>query len=93
MSAACFIDLLASLVFAESVVLLGPSERQRGRIDGSFVLLLTAEHTAQPSRGLGFKVRPLRTRKGHCKFTEVKGWHINAAPERGEADLRISRKR
>ena len=68
MSAVCLSDLLTSLVFAALVILFSTPERLRRRLDGSFVLLLTAENTAQPSHRLRFKVRPLRSREGHCKF-------------------------
>jgi hypothetical protein len=81
MSATGFSDLPKSLAFAVLMVFFGSPERLPGRGDGGFVLLLTAEHTAEPSYRLGFKIAPLRGWIGGCKFTQVKGWHGDTAPE------------
>ena len=76
MSPTRFSDLPLSLAFAALVVFLGLPESLPGRFDSSLILLLTAEHAAQPSHGLWFKVRPLRSWEGCSKLTEVKRRHI-----------------
>jgi|SRR6266550_3983973 hypothetical protein len=90
MSAARFSDLPLSLAFAAQVVFPGLPESLPGRLDSSLILLLTAKHAAQPSHGLWFKVRPLRSWEGHSKVTDVKRRHINVATQRSETDLGVS---
>jgi hypothetical protein len=89
-SPACLGHLLGSLVFAAPMVFFSPAERLSGRIDRSLVMLLAAEHTAEPSHGLGLEVRLFRGRKRNGKFAQVQGRHGNTAPQRIEADPGIA---
>ena len=75
------------------MVFLGLPKLLPGRIDRSLVLLLTTEHTAEPSYRLGFEVSPLRSWNRNGKLTQVQRRHSNTAPERIEADPGISCKR
>jgi hypothetical protein len=89
-SAACLGHLLGSLVFAAPMVFFGPAKVLPGRIDRSLILLLPAEHAAEPSHRLGLEVSPLRSRNRKGKLPQVQGRHGNAAPERIEADPGIT---
>jgi hypothetical protein len=90
MRAASVNDLHAPIGFAEALVCLSLPEGLPRFLDGSFVPLLTAEHAVETPRSLRQEILPPRSRDRDPKRTEIKWRHHGAAPERGEADSRIS---